>query len=224
MLVTCRCSRYFCIYFLGGDIKMRKIISFSAMLAISAFLTACDPTANTGNKAANAPANNTAAATPSANPAAVEAEIKKLVTDTAAALAKNDADALDKMYGENYMLVNLDGSVQNKAERLASIRSGDTKFESFVYDEVNVRTNPEGTGAVVIGRALATGKNKGVAIPANRYIRVTQVWSKTKDGWRQVSGQATNIEGAGAAGTPANTSNTAANTSANKPANTAANK
>ncbi|CAN5239604.1 hypothetical protein BH20ACI2_BH20ACI2_18100 [soil metagenome] len=190
----------------------------------AAFFTACDPAANTGNKPANAPANNAAAAAPAANPAAVEADIKKLVSDQAAALAKNDADALDKLYSDNYMLVNLDGSVQNKADRLASIRSGDTKFTSFVYDEVTVRANPEGTGAVSIARATASGTNKGASVPANAHIRVTQVWSKTKDGWRQVSGHATTIEGGGSSSTAANTSNTAASTSANKPANMAANK
>ena len=202
---------------------MKKILLSTAALALG-FLTACDPGNNTTNKPANALANNATATAPAANLAAVETEIKKLVADTAAALAKNDADALDKIYGDNYMLVNLDGSVQNKAERLASIRSGDTKFDSFVYDEVNVRTNPEGTGAVVIGRALATGKNKGAVVPSNSSIRVTQVWSKTKDGWRQVSGHATTIAGGGTASVGANTSNSAANTTDKKSVNTAANK
>ena len=206
---------------------MKRILSGSLALVSMAFFSACNPAANNGNKPANAPANNSAATAPVANSAAVETEIKKLVADTATALGKNDVDALDKMYADNYMLVNLDGSVQNKAERLGSFKSGETKFESFVYDEVNVRSNPEGTGAVVVARALAKGMNKGVAIPANRYIRVTQVWSKTKDGWRQVSGQATEIAGGASTATSSNTSstsNTAANTSANKPANTAANK
>lgn len=205
---------------------MKKTFLASMAVITVASFTACEPAANTTNKPANAPANNAAATAPATNPAAVEAEVKKLVTDTAAALAKNDADALDKMYSDNYMLVNLDGSVQNKNDRLASFRSGDTKFESFVYDEVSVRTNPEGTGAVVIARANAKGTNKGVALPANRYIRVTQVWSKMKEGWRQVSGHATEIEGGGSTSPASNTSgtsNSAANTLV-KPANTAVNK
>jgi ketosteroid isomerase-like protein len=152
---------------------------------------ACDstPKANSAGKPANA-ANNSASA-PAANSAAIEADLKKLVNDTAAALAKNDAAALDKLYADNYMLVNLDGSVQNKSERLGSIRSGDTKFDSFAYDEISVRSNPEGTGAVVIARATASGMNKGKRTDGT--IRVTQVWAKTADGWRQVSGHATQI-------------------------------
>ncbi|MEO7659152.1 MAG: nuclear transport factor 2 family protein [Pyrinomonadaceae bacterium] len=191
---------------------MKRIFFATMTLIIATFFMACEPAANTGNKPANAPANNANAA-PAVNTAAIEADIKKMVTDTAAALAKNDADALDKMYGDNYMLVNLDGSVQSKAERLASFRSGETKFESFAYDEITVRTNPEGTGAVVIARATAKGTNKGQAIGGT--VRVTQVWSKTKDGWRQVSAQATQITAAPAGTTTANTAN------ANKAVNSA---
>ena len=189
---------------------MRKMFFVMGMLITASFVfTACEPAANTNtaNKPANV-ANN--AATAPVNTAAIETELKKLVNDTAAALAKNDADALDKMYADNYMLVNLDGSVQSKADRLASFKSGETKFESFVYDEVNVRTNPEGTGAVVVARAMAKGTNKGQAIGGQ--VRVTQVWSKTKDGWKQVSGQATQITAAATSTTAANTAN------ANKPA------
>ena len=168
---------------------------------------------NAGNKPANAAANNANAA-PVANATAIETDIKKMVNDVAAALTKNDADALDKFYGDTYMLVNTDGSVQTKAERLASIRSGETKFESFVYDEINVRSNPEGTGAVVIAKATAKGLNKGKPLPGP--VRVTQVWSKTKDGWRMVSGQATPITAA----EPAKTGD-AKMPEANKMANTA---
>ena len=184
---------------------------FVVMLISASFLfTSCGaPVAN--NAAANKPANNSAAntaAAPAVDLAAVEADVKKLVNETAAALAKNDVAALEKTYSDNYMLVNLDGSIQSKADRLASFRSGDTKFESFAYDEVSVRTNPEGTGAVVIARATAKGMNKGKPVASN--IRVTQVWSKTKDGWRQVSGHATPITAAEPAKTnTANTANTA---------------
>ena len=193
---------------------MRRFFLGLSMLIAASFLTACDPAANSNvaNKPANA-ANNAAA--PAANSAALEGDIKKLVNDTAAALAKNDTAALEKLYADNYMLVNLDGSVQNRTERLASIKSGETKFDSFTYDEINVRTNPEGTGAVVIARATAAGMNKGVKI--DRTVRVTQVWSKTKDGWRQVSGHATQIAGVAtspAANTAASNSNSSANASA----------
>ena len=189
---------------------MRKIFIVSSMLMVaSLLLVSCgDPNAgNAGNKPANAgnSANNTAATAP-VNTAAIEADLKKMVNDTAAALAKNDVATLEKTYADNYMLVNLDGSVQTKSERLASFKSGETKFDSFAYDEVNVRVNPEGTGAVVIAKATAKGMNRGKPV-SEAPIRVTQVWSKTKDGWRQASGHATTITAAAA--TPATATNTA---------------
>ena len=78
-----------------------------------------------------------------------------------AALSKNDADAMDKIYADNYTLVNTDGSVQTRAERLASLRSGEAKYTSFNYSEPNIRVNPEGNGAVVIAKISMKGTLKG---------------------------------------------------------------
>ena len=196
----------------------RFLITFAA-LGICSFLAACDPGA--ANKTANGTNNAiTANTNTNANPAAVEADVKKLVNDVGAALGKNDADALDRMYADNYMLVDVDGSVKTKAVRLAELRSGEVKFESLVYEDISVRTNPEGTGAVVIAKAMAKGVSKGR--PIGGEIRVTQVWSKTKDGWRAVSGHATQIAG-GAAVTKTPASNTAAATKPAATPNTTAN-
>lgn len=175
---------------------MRKMILFLTVLSAASFLLiSCgDPAAT--NNAANKPANaaNNAAATAPVNAAAIEADIKKMITDVYAALAKNDADALDKFYGDNYTLVDLDGSVKTKAERFAELRSGDVKFASISADEISVRSNPEGTGAVSIARATSKSTRKGVA--TDGLVRVTTVWSKTKDGWKAVSAHATRITAA----------------------------
>ena len=175
---------------------MKRIVLALLTLAASAFFTACGDQGLV-NKPTNAAANNTNNASPAVNPAAVETDIKKLMTDAAAALSKNDADAMDKIYADNYMLVNIDGSLQTKAERLASLRSGETKYDSFAYDDINVRSNPEGTGAISIARLTMKGTMRGK--PVDGTFRVTQVYSKTKDGWKQVSAQATKIEGGPAA-------------------------
>jgi ketosteroid isomerase-like protein len=191
---------------------MRKYIFAIAMLLTASFLTACNPAANsnTSNTAANG-ANNSAAK-PAANTAAIEADVKKLVTDAAASLSKNDVAAFEKSTTDNYMFVNPNGVVTTRAERAAAMKSGETKYESVAYDEVSVRVNPEGTGAVVIGRATVKGVNMGNKVDGQ--YRVTQVWSKTADGWKMASGQATPISAAAAS--PA--SNTAASNSNAAPA------
>ena len=195
---------------------MKKIFFASMTLIVASFFIACEPAANTGNKPANAPANNANANT-AANTAAAEAEVKKLMDTAQAALAKNDADAMEKIYADNYMLVNLDGSVQTKAERVAALRSGDAKYTAFSYSEPNIRVNPEGTGAIVIAKLSMKGTMRGK--PMDGDYRVTQVYRKMQDGtWKQVTAQATKIEAAAAA--PAKPGD-AKTPEANKAANTA---
>lgn len=176
----------------------RIILTLTMLIAASLMITSCEsPTANnsSGNKPASNAASNAAAA-PAANSAAIETDIKKLANDGVAAVLKSDADALDKLWADNYMFVAQDGTVSTKAQRIESMKSGQTKIESLAYDEMSVRSNPEGTGAVLIGRVTVKGTNMGK--PVDGQLRATQVWSKTKDGWRQVSGQVTTITAAAA--------------------------
>ena len=174
----------------------RLFLTMVCAVAAAFVLAACGaPAANNApanNANANKAAGNTAAA-PAADKAAAEAEVKKLMDTAQAALAKNDADAMDKIYADNYMLVNTDGSVQTRAERLASLRSGDAKYESFSYSEPNIRVNPTGDAAIVIAKLTMKGTMKGKAIEGD--FRVTQVYAKRADGWKPITAQATKIEG-----------------------------
>ena len=197
---------------------MRKFLFFVVLIPAS-FLLACSPAANNGN--VNKPANaansaNASNANTGANPAAVEADIKKAVADMAASLQKGDAAAFEKLYTDNYMFVGPDGSVSSGPERIASMKSGGTKYESIRYDDVTVRSNAEGNGAVSISRATVKGVNMGKSVDGQ--YRVTHVWSKTKDGWRLASGQTTAITAAASPDKAAANSNSgapAANSNAN---------
>jgi len=196
---------------------MRKIfLLLTLLMSASLLLISCTPPAanNSANKPANA-ANNTNA---SANTAAAEAELKKLTTDMAASLVKNDVAAMEKIYSDNYMFVGPDGSVATRAQRIDAMKNGDTKYETLTYDEVTVRTNPEGTGGVVISKATVKGKNMGKAVDGQ--YRVTHVWSKSADGWKLANGQTTPITSAST--TASNTaSNSSTSTSTNSTANAA---
>jgi ketosteroid isomerase-like protein len=99
------------------------------------------------------------------------------------------------------------------------MRSGATKFDSFAYENINVRSY--GDTAV----AIATVKAKGVVSgkPRTSDMIATLVLHKGADGWKVVSGQATAVAAA-ATSTASNTANTAANKPANSASNTAANK
>jgi len=177
---------------------MKEIILTVAIFAVSALtLTSCggptanNATANNTTSNANKAAANTSAA-PAGDAASAEADVRKVIDTTQTALSKNDADAMDKIYAENYMTVNQDGSVQNRAERLAALRSGAVKYDAFAFSDINIRANPEGTGAISISKLTLKGTFKGK--PMDGVYRVTGIYAKTKDGWRLVGSQTTKIE------------------------------
>jgi len=171
---------------------MKKICLVVIVLGVSALLMAAcgDQGAGNAGNAANKPANgaNNAVSntTASADPSA---DIKKIMGDLAAALAKNDADGVAKFYADDYHLVTPQGIVQTKAERIADMKSGKSKFESFEYNDIAVRTY--GDSAVAIATVKAKGTLSGQ--PAAPETRATLVFYKTKDGWKVVSGQATPV-------------------------------
>lgn len=177
----------------------RIILSVVLLIAASLIFASCgapagnNAPANNANKAANAA--NTAAA-PAADKAAVEADIKKMMDEFAAALNKNDADGLGKFYADDYTLVDQNGGVATKASRLESIKSGKVKNEGLKFDDLKFKINAAGTAAVVIGhvtgKAMADGKSE------ERNSMVTWVVVKNDKGWQFTNAQITDIK-AGAA-------------------------
>lgn len=181
----------FSIIYCEETFGMKKIIFALLSVALAALLAGCGQQAGAPP---NAVASNAANASKPAAPvdtAAVEAEIKKTVAEYAAGIAKNDMAAFDKATADNFMFVGADGVVSTKAERLESMKSGATKYESLTYDDLTVRVRPTGDGALVIGKATVKGLNMGK--PIDGAMRVTQVWMKTNDGWKMVNLQATPI-------------------------------
>lgn len=174
---------------------MNRVFYVLMTFAVALFFTACGDSGagNAGNKPANAASNANSSAAAPADPKAAEADIKKVMDNIVAALSKNDADAMDKIYADNYQIVNVDGSVQNKAERLAALRSGEVKYTSFAYSEPNVRVSPDGNSAVVIGKLSMKGTFKGKTMDGD--YRNTLVFTKAKDGWKLASASSNKIEG-----------------------------
>ena len=182
---------------------MPRLFFTSAMLIAISFLISCAPATNTNS--ANKPANaaNATNSNTAVNTAAIEADVKKLVGEAAASMSKNDAAAFEKITTDNYLFISPDGRMSTRAERAAALRSGDSKYETVAYDDVLVRANPYGTGAIVTAVATVKGVNMGAKVDGK--FRVTQVWRKTDDGWKMAHGHATAITA------PAPAANTAAN-------------
>lgn len=166
-----------------------------------------------GNRQANS-ANQTAstpAPTPTPTPANDEADVKKLVNQFAEALSKNDADALENIYSDGYVLVTGTGDVTTKADRLAAIRKGDVKFAQVSFEEVSVRAY--GNTAIVLAKALGSTTTNGKT--QNSEERVTLFANKENDTWRLVSAQITPITSAATTTGPATGSGSNSNLNSN---------
>ncbi|HEX6279311.1 MAG TPA: nuclear transport factor 2 family protein, partial [Pyrinomonadaceae bacterium] len=144
----------------------RSTVLIATLIAASLMIVSCEqpPAANSSsaNKPANATANTGTASTTATNH---EAEVKKIMSDMAAALAKNDAEAASKFYADDYHLVTPQGVDQNKSARMADMRSGSTKFDSFSYENIAVRSY--GDAAVAIADVKATGTAAGQPVASN---------------------------------------------------------
>lgn len=170
------------------------LITISLLITASFIFTSCGaPAANNAN-AGNKPANAANSATaPAADKAATEADIKKMMDDFAAALNKGDADALGKMYADDYTLIDQNGAVQTKAARMEMIKSGKVKMEGMKFEDLKIKSNPAGDGAVVTGHV--SGKTTVDGKSEDRNSMVTWVMGKMKDkGWQFVSAQITDIK------------------------------
>jgi ketosteroid isomerase-like protein len=168
---------------------MKRILALALTALGASVLLSCGEASVTPKNTAAAPTNAATNSAP-ATSASADADIKKLMKDIETALSKNDTDALDKVYAPDYTLTNQDGVTQTRAERLASIKSGDMKYETFSYTDVAVR--PYGDTAVVTAIAHFKALSKGK--PLDGDFRILSTWVKGKDGWRQVAAQATAIK------------------------------
>lgn len=179
---------------------MKRNLFFLLTLFVASLFMACGDSGagNTGSKPTNV-ANAANAAAPAADPKAAEAEVRKVMEGIKAGLSANNADAMDKVYADNYTFVGNDGVMMNKAERLAAIRSGELKYTSFAYTEEKITVNPDGNSAVGIFKINATGTMKGK--PMSGDTRTTGVFVKTKDGWRLMSASNVKMESGAAAKT-----------------------
>ena len=120
-----------------------------------------------------------------------EQAVRQLLNELYAALGRNDTAALDRIYAVDYTLVNESGVLTTKAPRLASIKSGELKFESISFDELNVRLY--GNTAVATLHSTSKVQFKGQDIGGQ--FRVTLTLVKKKGPWQVVAAHATRISG-----------------------------
>jgi ketosteroid isomerase-like protein len=101
-------------------------------------------------------------------------------------IAKNNVAEAEKFYAEDFILTTSSGKRKIKQDILHEISSPDLIMEINRTEEVEVRI--VGTTAVLTGMLHQKGSYKGQQFDA--WLRVTDTWVSTVDGWKILAGHA----------------------------------
>jgi len=99
------------------------------------------------------------------------------------ALEAKDVRALDRLFANTFVSVDIDGSIQSKSEFLAGIKEADYQPSQAVTEQSTVRMY--GDAAVVVGVFRVKGTEKGKAYV--RRERFVDTWVKTNGTWQCVA-------------------------------------
>lgn len=116
----------------------------------------------------------------------VQVEIAKVEEEWHDALAKRDADLLDRILADEFIAVGVNGNSQNKTETIASLKKSEAVYEYFTPYDLDVREY--GNTVVVIGRSKSKGHHPGGNQFMSEY-RWTDVFVKRDGRWQCVAAQ-----------------------------------
>jgi ketosteroid isomerase-like protein len=120
-----------------------------------------------------------------------EQQVTKHENDWAKATITKDYKVLNQAMADDYTSSgDPDGSVQTKAQFIASLKSGETVMKSYKYSDLKVRVY--GDAAVVTGLQTFDMTFKGK--DAGGTFRFTDTWVKRGDSWQCVVEHASKVE------------------------------
>jgi ketosteroid isomerase-like protein len=117
----------------------------------------------------------------------VEKEILKVEEEFGQAMIKNDADKIGTFLADDWIIVDPDGGIIDKARFLCLIKSGTLTHEAMDSQEVRVRVY----GATAIVTALTSSKAKYMGQEFSTRERATDVFVKRDGKWQCVTTQLT---------------------------------
>lgn len=118
-----------------------------------------------------------------------EQAILRLEQQWQEALLASDTAALDRLYAESIVYTHSNGSVDDKAAYIGNIKSGATKYQSLVRDDIKVQVF--GNSAIVTCHWKVQTMSRGNLI--NTDARYLHVYVKQQGVWRMVAHQSTRI-------------------------------
>jgi ketosteroid isomerase-like protein len=117
----------------------------------------------------------------------MQEELLKLENDFARAVTNNDVDAVDGFLADDWIIVDPDGGIIDKARFLGVIKSGALSHE--MMESADLRVRLYGNTAVVTG--LTTTKGKFMRQDFTTCERATDIFVKQNDRWQCVLTQLT---------------------------------
>ena len=117
---------------------------------------------------------------------ALEQQLVKLNEEMLAAQVRADIAALDEFLTDDYTRTHAVGRIENKADFLNDLKTGNTRFLAVDVTDVDVRVY--GTAAVLVGHARQT-----TAENPETGITFTAVWVQQDHKWRVAAWTTTRI-------------------------------
>ena len=114
--------------------------------------------------------------------------VAALDTEYQAAVERNDAETMNRILAEDFVLVLGNGSVHDKAELLNDARTKKFVYEKQVEIDNSQKVRVWKDTAVVTAKLWVKGTQEGKAFDFKLWFSDTYV--RTKDGWKYAFGQA----------------------------------
>jgi len=119
----------------------------------------------------------------------LQALIKKMENDRIQAGVHKDVESIAAVTAEEYVNIDFNGKLRNKAETLERIRSSEIQLKANTLDEIEVRIY--GNTAIVTGLATPNGTLDGKDFGTP--IRYSRVYVRKDTGWQVVLFQQTRV-------------------------------
>jgi ketosteroid isomerase-like protein len=116
-------------------------------------------------------------------------DLARAVRDYDRATVAGDTPALERLFADDYVLVNSDASVENKQQAIADFRMPGFKIDPYVLTQP-VETAWD-TGAVIGGVVNLSWTQDGKH--QQRWIRIAHVWARRGGAWQMTYTQVTRL-------------------------------
>jgi len=157
-------------------------MKFSLLLIVIVVVMMSVSSCDTSTGKATSSPTAAASLTPASNEN-VDQAVRQLDNERTQAVLKSDTAFIERVYADDYVVIGANGSVRNKAQVIADLKSGALKLASYKDDELKVRVY--GDTAILTGRSTGKQKDKGQEISGQ--FLFTRVYVKRNGQWQLVT-------------------------------------